>query len=152
MTPEKQSKELVNVSLTPKDGEAKPGVLEAMLHDLKEMLPGLLGGATDAARVWFRGKAKQESAKAAEIFSSTVDRLARLAIDEKEQAHRHRMEAERHDLEMKQLEAELYLDSMKKATDIIKDLNEAGVDVNIEVFFHKLSSSLPHGFLREKSS
>ena len=129
MTQEK--KEIVSVGLSEKTDQDRPGIVEEMLVDLREALPGLFVDLSQSGRTWLRGKSAQETAKAQQILSDVIDRIGRLKLDEREQCHRHDLENAQQHLDFKQRQMELYLSSLERATKIVKDLSEVGVDVDI---------------------
>ena len=124
-------KQIARIGLCEKDGTNRPGIVEEMLVDLRAALPGLFVDLSDSGRTWLRGKSAQEVARAQQILSDVIDRIGRLKLDEREQQHRHFIENERHDVDMEQKRMELYLSSLERATKVVKELFELGVEVDI---------------------
>jgi hypothetical protein len=131
-------KQVARVGLSEKDKNNRPGLVEEMLVDLREALPGLFVDLSSSGTTWLRGKSAQETAKAQQILSDVIDRIGRLKLDELEQQHRHAIENERHDIDIEQKRMELYLSSLERATKIVKELAEMGVDVDITAILRGL--------------
>jgi len=125
------AQEAIRLSLAER-GESPPGLSESLVGDLREALPGILSDLAKSGSRWTRGKSAQEVAKAQEILSQVVDRIERLAMDNEEQNHRHRIEGERHDAEMQRERVELYLSAIERTVVIVQQLIAMGIDVNIE--------------------
>jgi len=124
-------KELIQIGLTEKDSSDRPGIVEELLTDLKDALPGVFTDLSSSGRTWFKGKSAQEAARAQQILSEVLDKIGRLKLDEREQDHRHRQESELHSIEVKQKQAELYLSSLERATKLCCELTDMGVDVDL---------------------
>jgi hypothetical protein len=134
----KDEKQIARLGLSEKDGTNRPGIVEEMLVDLREALPGLFVDLFDSGRTWLRGKSAQEAARAQQILSDVIDRIGRLKLDEREQQHRHVIENQRHDVDIEQKRMELYLSSLERATKVVKELAEMGVDVDITAILRGL--------------
>lgn len=126
------AKEHLSLTASSKQSDDDESIVEKMIADLREALPGLLTDISSSGRSWLRGKSEQEVARAREILSHAIDRIGRLALDEQEMRHRHRLETSSHRMEMQSKEADLYLQALERAVSIVKDLNELGVDVDVK--------------------
>jgi hypothetical protein len=124
-------KEIVQLSLAEKNPTDRPGIVEELLTDLRESLPGIFTDLSGSGRTWLRGKSAQEAARAQQILSEVLDKIGRLKLDEREQEERHRQQAELHSIEMKQKQAQLFLSSLQGATQACRELTEMGVDVDM---------------------
>jgi hypothetical protein len=109
-----------------------------MAADLRDALPGLLTDLSKSGRGWLRGKSEQEIARAKEILSHAIERIGRLALDEKDQKHRHRLECANQDFELQAKQTDLYLTSLERAVAICRDLNEMGIDVDLTQILSKV--------------
>ena len=125
-----EQKELVTLALTEK-GDNKPGLVQEMLRDLQEAMPGLFVDLSGSGRAWLRGKSAQETAKAQQILSEVIDRIGRLRLEECEQDHRQVIEQEKHKMELEKQRLELYLTALERAAKIASELADAGIDVDI---------------------
>ncbi|QDV67165.1 hypothetical protein Poly24_08570 [Rosistilla carotiformis] len=126
-----EQKEIIQIGLTEKESADRAGLVEELLTDLKEALPGVFTDLSSSGRTWFKGKSAQEAARAQQILSEVLDKIGRFKLDEREQDHRHRQESELHSIDVKQKQAELYLSSLERATKLCRELTEMGVDVDI---------------------
>ncbi len=130
-------KEVTKIALREKSHE-RPGLVEEMLLDLREALPGLFVDLSTSGRSWLRGKSAQEMAKAQQILSEVIDRIGRLKLDEREQEHRHAIENEQNRVDVQQKRMDLYLTSLERATRIVRELSEAGVDVDVTAILREM--------------
>lgn len=135
---ERDSKELVQLDLSEKDTSSRPGTIEEMVTDIRAMAHGLISDLSASGKNWFRGKSDQELAKAKQILSDVIDRVGRLALDEKDQTHRHRIEDENQRLANRAKDVELYLSALERVAKIIKDFADAGIDVDIRAVLRGL--------------
>jgi hypothetical protein len=117
--------------LSEKDKNNRPTLIEEVLVDLRESLPGLFTDLSSSGRAWFQGKAGQEKAKADQILADVLDKLGRLRLDEREQQHRHAIERERHDVDMQAKRLEQYVSALERAAAAARALSDLGVDVDM---------------------
>lgn len=132
------NKEIAAIVLRERDSDGPPGLVKEMLLDLRNALPGLFQDFSTSGRTWLRGKSAQEAARAQQILSDVIDRIGRLNLDEREQRHRHAIESENHDIDVQRQRADMYLTSFERATKIVKDLNGAGIDIDVAAILHGL--------------
>lgn len=131
-------KPLCQIGLSEKGGSICVGLVEELLIDIREALPGVFTDLSCAGTGWLRGKSEQEAARAQQILSDVIDRIGRLKLDEREQRHRHAIENDRHDVDMEAKRMELYVSSLERVTTAVRALNEMGVDVDITAILRGL--------------
>jgi hypothetical protein len=135
---EEGGKQFAQIGLSEKNNSNRAGIFEGILADLKEALPGIFVDLSNLGRTWLWGKSSQETAKADQILSETIDRIGRLKLAESEQQHRQAIESAQHDVEIEKKRMELYLNSLERAVKIVKDLSEMGVDIDITAILQGL--------------
>ena len=143
MTPQMKpsgTKEHLELTLTERAESADPSIPEKMLADLREALPGLLTELASSGSRGFRGKSEQELARAKVILSEAIERIGRLVLADKDQAHRHRMEREAQRIALLTKENDLYLSALERAVKVVKDLAAQGIDVSIRAVISGLPS------------
>jgi hypothetical protein len=131
-------KSICQVGLSEKDGNNRPGIVEEMLADIREAIPGLFTDLSTAGKGWLRGKSDQEAARAKQILADVIDRIGRLKLDERNQEHRQDIETARHDVDMQAKRVDLYFSSLERAVAVVRTLTEMGVDVDISAILRGL--------------
>ena len=114
------------------------------MAELRSSLPGMLTDLNSSGRNWAKGKSEQEVARAKEIMSSVIDRIGRLALDEQDQTHRHRLELAQQDVELQSKQTDTYLSAMERAVGIVKELAEMGVDIDFVAILSQIPAQSPN--------
>jgi len=135
-----REKPLIQIGLSEKGQNGKPGLIEELLRVVREGLPGSLKDLSISARKWWSGKAAQEAGKADQILAEVFEKIGRLNLDEAEQVHRHAHENARHDAEMQAKRQENYYSNLQQAIAVVKALNEMGVDIDLATVLRGLPS------------
>lgn len=129
---ERAAKEVAQLALSEKDSSSPRNLIAEVVADIKATIPGLLVDLSSSGKKWFRGKSNQEVARAEKIVAEAIDRIGRLALDERDQAHRHAIENENQRIEAKAKDVELYLSSLERIARIVREFADAGIDVDIQ--------------------
>ncbi|BBO31962.1 hypothetical protein [Lacipirellula parvula] len=136
-----EGKESIKLTLTERSPTPRPGVIETMLEDLRQAMPGMLSDLGGSGRMWARGKSEQEVARAKEIVSQAIERIGKLSLEEQDQIHRHGIEREKHDAEMERARVACYLESLDRVIAIAQRLTEMGAEVDIQALIAGVSSA-----------
>lgn len=125
-----------------------------LLADLKQQVSELFDGSGESGGKWIKGKADQETAKAAEIRAGIMNMLGQLEIERERlikerdetkkkfraegKKERNRHEEKMYDLETQRIEAEARAqaakaEAMKNAVQALRELRDLGVEVTLDI-------------------